>query len=65
VVNPWRGHGQVDVTIRLRDTATGRHVMGDDQHIELEAHDTVFVSAEVMAPSGQYAPEVEVVYPPR
>lgn len=62
--NAGRGHGQVEVTFRLRDRAGDRSVE-DDRKATLEPEETVLISTEIRAPIARYEPEVEVQYPPR
>ena len=62
--NTGRGHGEVAVTVRLRDDRAGRSVE-TDRKLDLEEHETTLLVADVPAPPGQYTPDVEVVYPPR
>jgi hypothetical protein len=64
VRNQGPGHGEVTVTARLRDRASGRTVQHEGK-ARLEAHETTLVTIELQAPRGSYTPEVEVDYPPR
>lgn len=64
IKNQGWGHGQVNVTVRLRDKATGQTVQ-DDRKAELRPNETTRVAIELIAPPGAYEPEVEVDYPPR
>jgi hypothetical protein len=64
VRNAGPGHGQVNVTFRLHDPATGQTFQGDRQ-VQLEGGETARVVAEILAPPGSYEPDVEVEYPPR
>ncbi|HEU5367353.1 MAG TPA: hypothetical protein VFU69_02770 [Ktedonobacterales bacterium] len=64
VTNNGPGHGQVDVTFRLRDQRSG-HTFEQDETVTLEAGEQAEVSVEINAPPGNYMPEVEVEYPPR
>ncbi|MBI4499172.1 MAG: hypothetical protein HY689_14880 [Chloroflexi bacterium] len=61
--NAGRGHGEVKVLFRLQDRA-GTHTVQQDHRVTLAAYETTIVAAEVMAPPGDYTPEVEVSYPP-
>jgi hypothetical protein len=58
------GHGQVSVSVRLRDRASGWIVEKEEQ-VTLDRGETAVIVAELQAPPGQYAPEVSAVYPPR
>lgn len=62
--NASHGHGQVTVTFRLRDTATGQ-TFQEERKVELREGETAGVVAEIHAPPGDYAPELEAEYPPR
>jgi hypothetical protein len=64
VTNTGRGHGEVAVTIRLRDETSGQSVQ-TDRHIQLDGHETTRVIADLAAPAATYTPSVEAVYPPR
>ena len=63
IVNSGPGHGQVEVTFRLRDVVTGAEYE-DVEQTELEAGEQTHVVAAMFAPDGMYQPEVEVRYPP-
>jgi len=58
------GRGQVAVTARLRNTATGR-IVTKTQAVDVDPHDRTDVAMEVPAPPGDYAVSVSVDYPPR
>ena len=64
IQNEGRGHGQVAVKFRLRDRTTEQTIQ-EDRKAVLEPGETARVSAEIQAPPGDYAPEVEAEYPPR
>ncbi|MFN8534830.1 MAG: hypothetical protein U0556_14935 [Dehalococcoidia bacterium] len=64
IANPWRGHGQAAVTIRLIDTDRGLTVI-EQRKIALEPDEQTVLVAEIAAPPGRYTPQVEVRYPPR
>lgn len=64
VQNTWRGHGEVNVAVRLHD-ATGRQTYSAEETVPLEPYETVRVVVPVYAPPGGYTPEVQVEYPPR
>ncbi|HEY1293072.1 MAG TPA: hypothetical protein VGJ60_08340 [Chloroflexota bacterium] len=64
VANPGPGQGQVQVTFRLRDLATGLAYQSQEQ-ADLEPGEQVRVVTDIAAPDGNYQPEVEVRYPPR
>lgn len=64
VRNGGPGHGEVQVVFRLRDRQTGRTVE-QSATAELEPGEDTLVVGEIAAPPGDYAPEVEVNYPPR
>ena len=63
VRNDGRGHGQVDLIFQLRDRASGR-VVQEEQKAILEPDETTLAVAEILAPPGDYTPEVEAQYPP-
>ena len=64
VTNNGPGHGEVEVTLRLRDQRSG-HAYEQDETVTLDAGEQAVVSAQIDAPPGTYTPEVEVNYPPR
>jgi hypothetical protein len=64
IANTGGGHGELAVTVRLRDEQTGRTVE-TERKVELEEHETTLLIADLPAPAGSYTPTVEVVYPPR
>ena len=64
VENRGFGHGQVNVIFRLRDQATGVTIE-ETEKVSLEPGERSLVIAQIEAPSGSYAPDVEVEYPPR
>ena len=63
VRNLGPGHGEVQLTVRLRDAASGRGYEREET-AQLEAGEQVSVVAEIFAPPGTYEPQVEVTYPP-
>jgi hypothetical protein len=62
--NEGPGHGEVNVTARLRERASGRTVQ-QERKAHLREKETTLVVVEVPAPRGSYTPEVEVDYPPQ
>ena len=58
------GPGEVELTVRLRNTATGR-IVTQQQPVELRPRDRADVALEVPAPPGDYAVDVSVEYPPQ
>jgi hypothetical protein len=58
------GSGQVDLTVRLRNRATGR-IVTQEQPVDLQPRDRADVVVEIPAPPGDYTAEVSVDYPPR
>ena len=64
VHNEGPGHGQVNVIFRLRHLQAGWTVQ-EERPVSLEAGESARVVADLSAPPGPYAPEVEVEYPPR
>ena len=56
--NTGRGHGEVAVTVRLRDDRAGRSVE-TDRKLDLEEHETTLLVADVPAPPCEYTPDVE------
>src|SRR4051812_19446778 len=57
VTNTGRGHGEVAVTIRLRDETSGWSVQ-TDRRIELDEHETTRIIADIVAPAATYTPAV-------
>ena len=64
VLNQGGGHGEVDVSARLREMNSPRTV-ANDRRITLQAHDTAVVVIDIQAPKGEYTPQVDATYPPR
>jgi hypothetical protein len=64
VQNGGSGHGQVSLTFRLRDKASGR-TYENQEKASLDEHETTVITSEIHAPLGQYEPDVQVEYPPR
>ena len=65
VRNHGSGHGEVQVTLWLRDPATGE-MFQQQERVTLASEETAHVAAEILAPPGHaYAPEAEAEYPPR
>ena len=62
--NRGRGHGQVAVTVRLRDAVSGQAYQKEESLV-LGAGETAAVVAEIQAPPGRYVPQVTAEYPPR
>jgi len=58
------GRGQLELTARLRNTATGRVVV-QQQPVDVEPHDRADVAIEIPAPPGDYTVAVTVDYPPK
>jgi hypothetical protein len=63
VANTGPGHGEVQVTFRLRDTSSGR-AYERLEAAELEPDERTRVVAEFNVPEADYTSEVEVQYPP-
>ena len=61
--NTGPGHGEVQVTFRLRDRATGQTYQHIDR-AQLEPGSLIQVVAEIPALPGDYEPSVQVDYPP-
>jgi hypothetical protein len=61
--NAGPGHGEVQVTVSLRDRASGQTYERVD-HAQLEAGDQTHVAVEIAAPLADYEPQVHVEYPP-
>jgi hypothetical protein len=61
--NTGPGHGEVEVTFSLRDTATGQ-IYQQIEHAQLEPHSLIRLAVEMPAAPGNYAPSVQVKYPP-
>src|SRR5690349_1626522 len=64
VTNDGRGHGEVAVTIKIRDQASGQSFQ-TDRKLDLDSHETTHIIADIPAPPAAYTPTVEAVYPPR
>jgi hypothetical protein len=64
VTNAGRGHGEVAVTVKIQDQASGRTVQ-TDRKLDLDAHESTRILADIPAPPATYVPTVEAVYPPR
>ena len=64
VRNRWRGHGEIQLTAQLRDTANGRNYVGQ-QNAVMQGGETIRVMIPVRAEKGEYEPRVEVEYPPK
>ncbi len=62
VRNSGPGHGEVQVTARLRDRASGRAYQRDER-VQLERGEQTNVVIEIFAPPGEYEPQVDVQYP--
>jgi hypothetical protein len=62
VRNRGRGHGQIEVEVVLRDRAARRTIHAD-RELELEAHETVELSADIPAPPGSYDVVATAKYP--
>jgi hypothetical protein len=63
VSNDSRGRGQVSVTFRLKDKASGLEYE-KEASAELKPHDQVVVETDIDAPEGDYTLDVDVEYPP-
>lgn len=64
VHNTGPGEGQVVLTFRLHDQATGE-IYQTEGTAQIKSDETLNVSAEIRAPRGDYRPEVKVEYPVR
>jgi len=64
VRNSGPGHGEVRVTVRLIDSASGEAYQKDDT-LQLQPSETARVVVEIPAPPSDYEPDVEVESPPR
>jgi hypothetical protein len=64
VHNEGPGHGQVNVILRLRHLQE-RWTVQEDRQVSIEAGESARVTADLFAPPGPYAPEVELEYPAR
>ena len=58
------GTGQVELTVRLRNTESGR-IVTHTQSVDLQPHDRADVAMEIPAPPGNYTADASVAYPPR
>jgi hypothetical protein len=63
VHNDGPGHGQVDVTFRLRNTVTGQTVQTESR-VDLQSGETSRVIVRIPAPPGSYTLDVAASYPP-
>lgn len=63
IYNDGPGHGEVNVTFRLRNIVSGQTVEATSK-VALQSGETSLVSAALPAPSGSYALEVDARYPP-
>ena len=63
IANHGPGHGQVEVTLRLKDVATGQLYQQQEQ-LNLESGEQSRVVTSIFAPVASYTPEVQVQYPP-
>lgn len=63
IVNTGPGHGEVQVTFKLRDQQTGQTYQSQDM-VTLEGGETAVATADINAPPGHYTPEVQATYPP-
>jgi hypothetical protein len=57
------GRGQAEVTIRLRNVATGA-IVTHTEPVDLRPDDRVDVVTDVAAPPAEYTVAIEVQYPP-
>jgi hypothetical protein len=62
--NQGWGHGEARVTVRLRDRASGQTIQREET-VALDTGETTRLTAELRAPPGDYAVEVDAEYPPR
>jgi hypothetical protein len=62
--NDGPGHGEVRVSFRLIDRASGEAYQKDDD-VQLERGETARASVEIPAPPADYEAEIEAQYPPR
>jgi hypothetical protein len=63
VQNNGLGHGEAQLTFRLRNPATGASVQ-EERNVSLDNGETTVVVASLNAPQASYVPEVEATYPP-
>lgn len=61
--NAGPGHGEIQAVLRLRERATGRAYQVAET-AQLERGELASLVVEIFAPPGDYAPEVELNYPP-
>jgi hypothetical protein len=62
LVNASGGEGDVKVTARVRDRASGR-AFSFTRSVSVRGHDTIDVVIDVPAPPGDYTPEVSAGFP--
>jgi hypothetical protein len=62
--NDGPGHGEVRLSFRLIDKASGEAYQKEDE-LQLEGGQTARAVVEMPAPPGDYAAEIEAQYPPR
>jgi subtilase family serine protease len=58
------GRGQIELTIRLRNSRDGR-IVTQAQAVDLQPRDHTDVAVEIPAPPGDYTVDVQADYPPR
>jgi hypothetical protein len=64
VENRGWGEGEVGITARLRDRASGR-TLQQDESLHLQKGEVAQVLVLIAAPKADYTPELEAEYPPR
>src|SRR5215208_4023872 len=64
ITNEGPGHGEVRVIVRLENRSTGQAYQKDET-LELDRGEDARVVVEINAPPADYAPHVQVEYPPR
>lgn len=62
VVNRSRGHGQVQIEIRLQRTSDPRSLAAD-RTLELDGHQQLELTVDIPAPDGDYVAQARAFYP--
>jgi hypothetical protein len=62
LVNRSAGHGQIQVRMELRDTATGELIVAE-RMLELSDHQRTQLVTDIETPAGQFSASVRAQYP--
>lgn len=63
VQNQGSGEGQIEVNVRLHEKNRNETYFADKK-VDLRGHENVHLIVSISAPPGDYAAEVDAVYPP-